>query len=66
MIFAGAKTASGKRTQGVEVFFEDKMQDSISGVILGRAVRKGFGESLDNKSSDLTEEDMHPHVGFLG
>ena len=62
LIFAGAKSAAGKRAQVVEVFFEAEMQDSVSGEVLGRAVRKGFGQSLQNKSSELTKEHMYPQL----
>jgi hypothetical protein len=62
LIFAGAKTAAGARAQAVEVFFESEMLDSISGEVLGRSVRKGFGESLKNKSETLTTEKMHPQL----
>jgi hypothetical protein len=62
LIFAGAKTAAGARAQVVEVFFEVEMLDSISGEVLGRSVRKGFGESLENKSETLTTEKMYPQL----
>jgi len=56
MLFAGAKTAAGARAQAVEIFFEAEMVDSISGEVLGRSVRKGRGESLQNKAAALTKE----------
>ena len=62
LIWAGAKTAAGARAQVVEVFFESEMLDSISGEVLGRSVRKGYGESLENKSETLTKEKMHPQL----
>jgi len=62
MIFAGAKTAAGARAQAVEVFFEAEMVDSISGEVMGRSVRKGLGESLENKSEVLTKEKMYPQL----
>ena len=62
LIWAGAKTAAGARAQVVEVFFESEMLDSISGEVLGRSVRKGFGESLENKSETLTKEKMYPQL----
>ena len=62
MIFAGAKTATGNRAQVVEVFFEAEMLDSITGEVLGRSVRKGFGESLENKFRDPKKEDMYPQL----
>jgi hypothetical protein len=60
LLFVGAKTAAGARAQAVEIFFEAEMQDSISGEVLGRSVRKGRAESLKNKSEgqlDLWAED---------
>ena len=62
LIFAGAKTAAGKRAQAVEVLFEAEMLDSLSGEVLGRSVRKGFGKSVKNKSSEPTKEDMYPQL----
>ncbi|MCP4769667.1 MAG: DUF3313 domain-containing protein [Gammaproteobacteria bacterium] len=62
MLFVGAKTAAGARAQAVEVFFEAEMVDSISGEVLGRSVRKGYGESLENKSETLTKEAMYPQL----
>ena len=62
LIFAGAKTAAGKRAQAVEVLFEAEMIDSMSGEVLGRSVRKGFGKSVKNKSTDPTKEDMYPQL----
>lgn len=62
LIWAGATTAAGRRTQIVEVFFEAEMLDSMSGEVLGRSVRKGFGESLENESETLTTEKMYPQL----
>jgi len=62
MLFVGAKTAAGARAQVVEVFFEAEMQDSITGEVLGRSVRKGYGESLENTSEVLTKEKMYPQL----
>jgi hypothetical protein len=62
MLWAGASTAAGARAQVVEVFFEAEMSDSMSGEALGRSVRKGYGESLENKSETLTKEKMYPQL----
>lgn len=59
MMFVGAKTAAGARAQVVEIFFEAEMEDSISGEVLGRSVRKGRGESLENRSEVLTKEKLY-------
>jgi hypothetical protein len=62
LLWAGAKTAAGARAQVVEVFFEAEMSDSMSGEVLGRSVRKGYGESLEDKSDTLTKEKMYPQL----
>jgi hypothetical protein len=62
LLWVGAKTAAGARAQVVEVFFEAEMSDSMSGEVLGRSVRKGYGESLENKSDTLTKEKMYPQL----
>jgi hypothetical protein len=64
LIWAGATTAAGKRAQVVEIFFESEMLDSVSGVVLGRSVRKGYGESLENKSEIMTTEKMYPQLDY--
>jgi hypothetical protein len=62
LIWAGATTAAGKRAQVVEIFYESEMLDSISGDVLGRSVRKGYGKSLENKSEVMTTEKMYPQL----
>jgi len=62
LLWVGAKTAAGARAQAVEVFFEAEMLDSMTGEVLGRSVRKGYGESLENKTEVLSEEKMHPQL----
>jgi hypothetical protein len=64
LIWAGATTVAGKRAQVVEIFFESEMLDSISGEVLGRSVRKGYGESLENESEIMTKEKMYPQLDF--
>ncbi len=64
MLFAGAKTAAGQRAQAVEIFFEAEMADSITGEVLGRSVRKGRGDSLENQSAALTKEKFYQQLDF--
>ena len=61
-LWAGATTVAGTRAQAVEVFLEAEMTDSQTGEVLGRAVRKGLAESLEDKSETLTLEKMYPQL----
>jgi hypothetical protein len=62
LVWVGATTAAGSRTQVVEVFFEAEMSDSLTGEILGRSVRKGIGDSLENRSETLTVDKVYPQL----
>lgn len=60
LIFAGASTAAGTRDHDTLVYLESVMTDSQSGKVLGKVVRKGFGQSLENNKSQLTLTDTKP------
>ena len=62
LLFVGAQTASGNRAQAVEVFFEAELTDSMTGEVMGRSVRKGFAEELENESEVLTFEKLIPQL----
>jgi hypothetical protein len=62
LIFAGASTAAGTRDHNTIVYMEAVMTDSQSGKILGKVVRKGIGQPLENNKSQLTVADTKPVI----
>lgn len=60
LVFAGAGAAAGTRDHDTIVYLESVLTDSQSGKILGKVVRKGFGDSLENDKSQLTLTDTRP------
>jgi hypothetical protein len=57
-IFGGLKAATGTRAMEVRVFVESKLSDSVSGEVVGAAVRELEGKNLKGKKDKLSLEDM--------
>lgn len=51
-VVSGAKLAAGKRDQVVILSMETKLEDSVTGKILGASVRKGVAETGENNQPD--------------
>lgn len=60
LAFAGVSSATGKRDEAVEVFVEAEMSDSLSNERLAAAVRKGFGESVEDRDDQVELENVRP------
>ncbi|WP_139310433.1 DUF3313 domain-containing protein [Photobacterium proteolyticum] len=60
LALAGVSTATGSRSQMVEIFLEAELTDSLSGERLAAAVRKGFGEPVENKDEQVELENVRP------
>lgn len=60
LAFAGVSSATGKRDEAVEVFVEAEMSDSLSSERLAAAVRKGFGESVEDRDDQVELENVRP------
>jgi hypothetical protein len=61
-IFGGLKAATGKRDREVRVFVEAKFTDSVTGELVGAAVRRIEGEKLKGKKDQLSLEDMQENL----
>jgi len=60
LIWAGATTATGNRSQAVEILLEVESSDSLTGEVMGAGVRKGFGESVSNTKEQVEVENVRP------
>lgn len=60
LVFAGASTAAGTRDHNTLVYLEAVMSDASSGKLLGKVVRKGIGQPLENRKDQLTLDDTRP------
>jgi hypothetical protein len=61
-VFGAAKAAAGKRDMTVVVHVEVRLSDSVSGEVIGLAVRKVEGEDLKGKKDQLTLKDMQKNL----
>ena len=59
-LWAGVTTVAGTRDQQVEMFVEGRVLDSQTGKLLGQTVKRGYGRSLENRSTTLTKDDLYP------
>lgn len=62
LVFAGASAAAGTRDHNTIVYMEAVMTDAESGQLLGKVVRKGIGQPLENKKDQLTVSDTKPVI----
>lgn len=60
LALASVSTATGARDQMVELFLEAELTDSSSGERLAAAVKKGFGEPVENTSDQVELENVRP------
>lgn len=61
-IFGGLKAVTGTRDREVRVFVEAKFTDSVTGELVGAAVRRIEGEKLKGKKDQLSLEDMQENL----
>jgi len=57
-IFGGLKAITGTRDQDVLVYFEAKFLDSVTGELIGAAVRRVKGEQLEGTRDKLELKDL--------
>jgi hypothetical protein len=57
-LFGGVQALTGTRNQDVIVFFEAKFLDSVSGDLLGAAIREVTGKQLEGKRDKLEMKDL--------
>lgn len=62
LVVAAASTASDTRDEDVAIFTEAEISDSQTGEVLGIAVRKGFGNRLNNGSEPLQLRHVRPLI----
>ena len=65
-IFGGLKAMTGNRAQDVTVFFEAKLSDSVTGEIVGAALRRFEGEKLKGTRDKLDLEDLKKSLDEAG
>jgi len=58
LVLSAATTATGLRAQDVEILLEAEATDSLSGELLGAAVRKGIGTDVSNSSEQVEVENV--------
>ncbi len=59
-VFGLAKAATGHRKQEVHLFLESRIVDSVSGELLGVAMREIEGKDLKGKKDQLQVDDVAP------
>ena len=57
-VIGAAQAASGHRDQNTELYIEADLIDATTGAPLAKAVRKVFGENLQNSSQKITVNDF--------
>jgi Protein of unknown function (DUF3313) len=60
LVFSAATTATGTRSQAVEILLEAEVTDSLSGELLSAAIRKGFGDTVSNTSEQVELGNIRP------
>lgn len=60
LVFAGVSAAAGTRDHNPVVYLEVQLIDSETNVVMGKVVRKGFGEPLQNRKAQLALVDVKP------
>jgi hypothetical protein len=66
LVIGVTKAALGTRDRDVAIYFELQAEDSLSGEVLGGAVRKGQGEQLENDKTQLTIEHLDDMITVWG
>jgi len=61
-VFGGVKAATGKREKDVKVLVEIRLDDSVSGELLGMVVREIEGRSLKGKKDSLKLEHLQENL----
>ena len=65
-IFGGLKAMTGNRAQDVTVFLEAKATDSVTGELIGAAMRRFEGEKLKGARDVLELEDLKDSLDAAG
>ena len=63
-LFGGVKAATGTRDMDVVAFIEAKITDSVSGEVIGAALRRLEGEELEGKKDQLKLQDLQKNLDF--
>jgi O-succinylbenzoate synthase len=61
-VFGGLEALSGERDENVVVFVEFKLSDSVTGEMVGAAVRRVEGEKLKNAKDQLLLEHLQDNL----
>ena len=65
-VFGGLKAMTGNRAQDVTVFLEAKLSDSVTGEVIGAALRRVEGEQLKGSKDTLSLEDLKKSLDTAG